>query len=86
MQVSEWGIRIARDPPMQQSSHAGDDVIEASGSQTVIPAQGAAGVSDRMRSARETVMAYSPLRALQGGIQWRYLTDWDYPSPHLCET
>jgi hypothetical protein len=60
MQVSEWRIRIARDPPMQQSSHAGDDVIEASGSQTVIPAQ--------------------------AGIQWRYLTDWDYPSPHLCET
>jgi len=29
-----------------------------------------AGVSDRMRSARGTVMAYSPLRALQGGIQY----------------
>jgi hypothetical protein len=31
--------------------------------------KGVAGVSDRMRSARGTVMAYSPLRALQGGIQ-----------------
>ena len=33
---------------------------------TVIPAKGVAGVSDRTRSARETVMAYLPLRALQG--------------------
>jgi hypothetical protein len=37
-----------------------DDVIEAVGSKTVIPAEGVAGVSDCMQSARETVMAYSP--------------------------
>ncbi len=43
-----------------------DDVLSADGLKFVIPAQGVAGVSDRMRSARETVMAYSPWRALQG--------------------
>jgi hypothetical protein len=25
---SEWGIRVACDPPAQQSSHAGDDDLE----------------------------------------------------------
>jgi hypothetical protein len=63
-----------------------DDGRRSIGFKVVIPAEGAAGVSDRMRYARETVMAYPPLRALQGGIQWRYLTDWEHPSPHLCET
>jgi hypothetical protein len=36
---SEWGIRVACDPPTQQSSHTGDEAITAAGYQTVIPAQ-----------------------------------------------
>jgi hypothetical protein len=36
---SEWGIRIACDPPTQQSSHAGDDDFEANRSLNATPAQ-----------------------------------------------
>jgi hypothetical protein len=45
----------------------GLNAFDASGSPNVIPAKGGAEISDRMRSARATVMAYSPWRALQGG-------------------
>jgi hypothetical protein len=37
-----------------------DDDFEAKSSSNVIPAQGGAGFSGRMRPARETIMAYSP--------------------------
>ena len=46
-----------------------DDSFKAGGLKAVIPAQGVAGVSDRMRSARVTALAYMPVRAVQGGIQ-----------------
>ena len=52
-----------------------DDVSIAHDLKIVIPAQGVAGVSDRLWSTRETVMAYSPWSALQGGIQRLSLTD-----------
>ena len=52
-----------------------DDVRRTVGHKIVIPAKGVAGVSDRMRSACGTVMAYLPLRALQGGIQRLCLTE-----------
>ncbi len=35
----------------------------------VIPAQGEAGNSGRMRPDRETALAYMPVRALEAGIQ-----------------
>jgi len=46
-----------------------DDDLEDINFSHVIPAKGVAGVSDCMQSARETAMAYSPWRALQGRIQ-----------------
>jgi len=49
---SEWGIRIACDPPTQRSSHAGDDGgnFMVASKTTVVPAQ--AGIQSRSLCTR----------------------------------